>query len=184
MNPIGIVFSSVDGQTRKICEKLASIIRQEGIEVDLCSIDQFQKHLSDYEIFVIGSSIRYGKHHPLIENFVVNHTDQLNKINTAFFSVNLVARKNDKNSPDTNPYMQKFIKSIHWSPNLLEVFAGRLDYSIYSFTDKLMIKLIMLFTNGPTSTEHPIEYTDWQRVEKFAGEILQLGKRTNPDSTE
>lgn len=28
-----------------------------------------------------------------------------------------------------------------------------------------MIKLIMKLTNGPTRSENPIEFTDWERVE-------------------
>ena len=34
----------------------------------------------------------------------------LEKKSSAFFSVNVVARKPEKNTPETNPYMQKFLK--------------------------------------------------------------------------
>ena len=37
-------------------------------------------------------------------------TTGLEKKQTAFFTVNVVARKKEKNKPDTNPYMKKFLE--------------------------------------------------------------------------
>ncbi len=34
-----------------------------------------------------------------------------------------------------------------------------------------MIKLIMKMTKGPTKTDQPIEYTNWNRVAEFAKTI-------------
>ena len=42
--------------------------------------------------------------------------------NENFFSVNVVARKTEKNRPNTNPYVQKFIKT-GWSPEV-DVLLG------------------------------------------------------------
>jgi menaquinone-dependent protoporphyrinogen oxidase len=47
------------------------------------------------------------------------------------------------------------------------VFAGRLDYARYGVLDRLVIRLIMRMTGGPTRTDTVVEYTDWQRVEAF-----------------
>ena len=86
----------------------------------------------------------------------------------AFFSVNVVARKPEKNSPDTNPYVIKFLAKINWKPKNIEVFAGRIDYPKYKFIDKYAIKFIMWITKGPTDTSQSYEFTDWNRVEAFA----------------
>ena len=37
----------------------------------------------------------------------------------------MVARKPEKNTPETNPYMKKFLKISNWKPNKLGVFAGK-----------------------------------------------------------
>ena len=174
MRKIGIIYSTVDGQTKKICEKLKSVIDEQKLKVDLVSIKNFNKNITDYDTMIIGASVRYGKHDSSIKKFMIDHKSDLKKINTLFFSVNLVARKDDKNSPDTNPYLKKFIKAIGWTPDVLDVFAGRLDYSMYSFLDKVMIKLIMKLTNGPTSTESAIEYTNWDRVKILGEKIVTL----------
>jgi len=171
MRQIGIIYSTVDGQTKKICEKLKSIIDEQRLKVDLVSIADFNRNITDYDTMIIGASVRYGKHNSSIKKFMIDNKGDLKKINTTFFSVNLVARKDDKNTSDTNPYLIKFLKSIDWTPDRLEVFAGILDYSKYSFLDRVMIKLIMKLTNGPTSTKSAIEYTNWDRV-KILGEKI------------
>ncbi len=170
---IGIIYSSIDGQTLKICTELNALFKEKQIQTELFSIDSFDADLSEFHTLVIGASIRYGNHNKKVSKFILNNKEYLNKIRTAFFSVNLVARNEDKNSADTNPYLIKFLKKIEWNPDFVGVFAGKLDYKSYSFIDRLLIKLIMKLTNGPTKSEKPIEFTDWKRVEAFGLRICE-----------
>lgn len=175
---IGIIYFSVDGQTKKICEKLNANFKKENIETKLCSIDNFNTNILEFHTLIIGASIRYGKHNEHVSEFISKYKNDLNKIKTAFFSVNLVARKKDKNLPSTNPYLIKFIKRVNWQPDFLDVFAGKLDYKSYSFFDKIMIKLIMKLTHGPTHTNQAIEFTDWKKVTNFGLKISEQYKKT------
>ena len=168
---IGIIYSSVDGHTKKICEHLVELLTVDQLKPELYSIESFNGNLLNFDTLIIGASIRYGKHNPLIYKFIIDEKDKLKDIRTAFFSVNLVARKDTKNTPDTNPYLIKFIKEIDWKPNILDVFAGKLDYKAYSLLDRIMIKLIMRMTHGPTKSDGPIEFTDWKRVKDFSEKI-------------
>jgi menaquinone-dependent protoporphyrinogen oxidase len=54
------------------------------------------------------------------------------------------------------------------------VFAGKLDYPRYGLVDRMVIRLIMLITHGPTDTSTVVEFTDWQRVEAFARRIAAM----------
>jgi menaquinone-dependent protoporphyrinogen oxidase len=123
---------------------------------------------------VIGASIRYGKHQPLVNEFIKKNQVVLESHPNAFFSVNVVARKPEKNQPETNPYLQKFLRKIDWNPQLLDVFAGRIDYPSLGFVDKHMIRFIMWMTKGPTDPSLTIEFTDWDRVAEFAQKIAEL----------
>ncbi len=163
---IGIVYSTIDGQTLKICKKLVEIL-QKNNQVDLISIDDFNENITKYDKLVIGASIRYGVHNPKVIEFIKTNKEILDTIKTAFFSVNLVARKPEKSSPETNPYVVKFFKTIDWKPTIVEVFAGKLNYKKYSFFDRKMIQLIMWMTKGPTNTDTEIEYTNWEKVDEF-----------------
>ena len=78
----------------------------------------------------------------------------LNAMPSAYFSVNIVARKPGKDSPATNPYVRKFLRSVVWRPRLVEVFAGKLDYPRYGVCDRLIIRFIMLLTRRPHGARH------------------------------
>lgn len=171
---IGIVYSTVDGQTLKICNKLREVLQQNNQEVDLISIDDFNEDITKYDKLVLGASIRYGVHNNKVIEFIKTNKTALGSIKTAFFSVNLVARKPEKNTPETNPYVVKFFKTIDWKPTLVKVFAGKLDYKKYSFFDRKMIQLIMWMTKGPTNTDAKIEYTNWEKVNEFGQELIKL----------
>tara|TARA_R110001583_G_scaffold2745_3_gene19363 strand:- start:619 stop:1140 length:522 start_codon:yes stop_codon:yes gene_type:complete len=168
---IGILYSTVDGQTLKICNELVKELQKNNVDVTLFSIDNFNEDLLNFNKFIIGSSIRYGVHNEKIIEFIKTNKIKLDSIKTAFFSVNLVARKPEKNKPDTNPYVIKFFKTIDWKPTIVEVFAGMLDYKKYKTFDRIMIQFIMWMTKGPTDSNTKIEYTNWEKVKLFANEI-------------
>ena len=170
MKKILLTYSTVDGHTKTICEKILSY--SETSQVDILPIDS-SINIKDYDTVVIGASIRYGKYREEIFEFIKENEELLNLKDNAFFSVNVVARKENKNKPETNPYLIKFLNKISWQPKILDVFAGKIDYPKYKFLDKYAIKFIMWITKGPTDTSKVYEFTDWSRVRSFA-EKLEL----------
>tara|TARA_X000001036_G_scaffold411143_1_gene423588 strand:+ start:733 stop:1251 length:519 start_codon:yes stop_codon:yes gene_type:complete len=167
-----IIYSTIDGQTKNICTKLREYSGKKN-SIDLFSINETEKiDLLSYKKIVLGASIRYGKHNQKVFDFVRKYKDILDKKETAFFTVNVVARKKEKNTPETNPYMKKFLDLSGWKPDKLGVFAGKIDYPKYGFFDKQMIRLIMFITKGPTDTSQTYEFTDWEKVREFSKELL------------
>ena len=166
-----IIYSSTDGQTKIICEKIKNFSRNSE-SIKLISLEEASDfNLQSYEDIIIGASIRYGKHNKNLYKFISSNKETLEKKRSAFFSVNVVARKPEKNTPETNPYMKKFLKISNWKPDKLGVFAGKVNYPNYGFFDKYIIRLIMLITKGPTDTSRSFEFTDWSKVEDFAREL-------------
>ncbi|SET51321.1 menaquinone-dependent protoporphyrinogen IX dehydrogenase [Thorsellia anophelis] len=172
-----IIYSTTDGHTKKIAETMgAYAIGQLNLDVvQVIDIKEAGKvKISDYTHVVIGASIRYGKFNKLVYDFIDVNSDFLNEVKSAFFSVNLTARKFDKNTPETNVYTKKFLNQISWRPSLIKVFAGALLYPRYGLFDKFMIKLIMKITKGETDTTKEIDYTDWKSVDEFIKKISSL----------
>lgn len=164
-----IAYSTTDGHTLKICERIKYVIEQQSHEVDVRLIgDDSSIDVEPFDKIVVGASIRYGKHQPMVHEFIKEHQAKLESTRSAFFSVNVVARKPEKNQPATNPYMQKFLKQISWQPQLMAVFAGKINYPIYKFWDRQAIRFIMWMTKGPTDLQAVVEFTDWNKVEDFA----------------
>ncbi len=169
-----LIYATVDGHTLKICEKLEEVLSANGQPVEIINIEDFDGDLSPYDRVVLGASIRYGVHDKKIIDLINTRQKELEAKKTAFFSVNLVARKPEKSSPETNPYVVKFFKKISWRPDMAECFAGMLDYPRYSFFDRTMIRLIMWMTKGPTDPDTVKEYTDWNKVEAFGERLVSL----------
>ena len=175
MAKILILYSTTDGHTREICKRLKKVIENTGNQVTLIDVGNAGPVvLASFDKIVIGASIRYGKHSPAIYDFVKVNAHSLDSKPNAFFSVNVVARKAEKNTPETNPYLKKFLKQIAWKPKMLAVFAGKIDYQKYSFWDRSMIRFIMWITRGPTDPKTNIEFTDWNQVEEFGRVISDM----------
>lgn len=175
MARILIFYSTTDGHTIEICRRLERTVEARGHSARLLDIkDAPELAAGEFDKVVIGASIRYGKHQPLVKDFIEKNQLILESHPNAFFSVNVVARKPEKNRPETNPYLQKFLKQIDWQPQLLGVFAGRIDYPSLGFMDKHMIRLIMWITKGPTDPTLTVEFTDWNKVEEFGVKLAEL----------
>tara|TARA_Y100001970_G_scaffold168574_1_gene206134 strand:- start:3703 stop:4230 length:528 start_codon:yes stop_codon:yes gene_type:complete len=166
-----VIYSSTDGHTKKICERIKNILN-DGNLVEILSLEDAKKiNLYKFEKIIIGASIRYGKHSKELYNFIKSNKNILDQKKCAFFSVNVVARKPEKNTPETNPYINKFLKTSKWKPNKIRVFAGKVDYPNYNLIDKYIIKFIMFITKGPTDTSQSYEFTDWSKVDNFSEEL-------------
>ena len=166
-----IIYSTTDGQTLEICQKIFSSLNvsESSKLIHISKVEELD--LNQFDKIIIGASIRYGKHKPELYEFIKKNVACLETKENAFFSVNVVARKPEKNTPETNPYMQKFLELSPWSPKKLAVFAGKIDYPKYKFIDKHMIRLIMWITKGPTNTKNTYEFTDWNTVDEFSKQL-------------
>ena len=166
-----IIYSSTDGHTKTICKQIINFLDDKDL-VKLVSLDEATKlNLIEFNKIIIGASIRYGKHSKEFYKFVELNKKILEEKKGIFFSVNVVARKPKKNTPETNPYVKKFLKTSKWKPEKIGVFAGKVDYPNYNLFDKYIIKFIMFITGGPTDTSQSYEFTDWSKVDDFAKKL-------------
>lgn len=169
-----ILYSTTDGQTRDIASYIANVL-QATDECDVIDL-QHAEHLDlqRYQKIVVGASVRYGHFNPRLEKFIKQNLDILNHMPSAFYAVNLTARKLEKRTAQTNPYVRKFLIKTPWKPALCGVFAGALRYPRYRWLDRVMIQLIMRLTGGETDTSKDVEYTDWGDVTHFADDIAKM----------
>ena len=171
MHDVLIIYSSTDGHTKKICNRISNLMNNKH-EIKIISLDDVKKYdLLSFSKIIIGASIRYGKHSKELYKFINLNQNILHQKKSAFFSVNVVARKSEKNSAETNPYIKNFLNISKWRPNKISVFAGKVDYPNYNFIDKYIIKFIMFITKGPTDTSQSYEFTDWSKVDDFSQEL-------------
>jgi menaquinone-dependent protoporphyrinogen oxidase len=175
MARILLAYSTVDGQTLKICERLRRSLEGAGHSVTLtCLADAGRPAVQGFDKVVVGASIRYGKHRQEVFDFIRANQQSLEARPSAFFTVNVVARKPGKDRPEGNPYVKSFRRMTTWRPALVGVFAGKIDYPKYGFVDRQVIRLIMWLTHGPTDPRACVEFTDWDSVDAFAQRIAVI----------
>nr|AEM25303.1 protoporphyrinogen oxidase [Strigomonas galati] len=181
-----LLFSTTDGHTKVIANAIAEAIRTKDSAAQ-CAIQDlkaFMTHnkqteagvtdLKHYDKVILGASIRYGYFSEDVHQFVKQYYPHLNSFPTAFYAVNMTARKPNKRTPETNPYARKFLIESPWIPTKAAVFAGALYYPRYSFFDRNMIRFIMKITGGDTDPTLEKVYTDWDSVKAFAGEVVAM----------
>lgn len=169
-----MLYYGLYGHTRRICEAIRQELERRGVQADVLSLVDGNVDPSGYDAIVIGAAIRNGKHNPAVLDFIRKHRQLLETRPSGFFSVNLVARKPAKNTPETNPYVKAFVARSPWKPRLLGVFGGNLDYPRYSAMDRNIIRFIMWLTGGPTDPQTRIEYTNWDAVRDFAARVAAM----------
>jgi menaquinone-dependent protoporphyrinogen oxidase len=169
-----LLYSTVYGLSKSICERIQTSLRNRGQAAEVAPLAGGNVDPTAFDAIVIGASIKHGKHHPSVLEFIRTHQKLLEAKPSALFSVNLVARKPGRNTPQTNPYLKRLLAKSPWTPRLAGVFAGELDYSRYGPLDKHMMRFVMWINRGPTDFNARVQFTNWDEVERFAGQVAAL----------
>ena len=180
MTDVALFYASHDGQTRRIADYLAVRMEVEGADVfslDLGKAGFDRYNVPDPEVVVLIAPVRYGSHLKPVDRFVRENRAFLMQKRLILVSVNLTARKPGKDSPENNPYLLKWVKGHRLNPERVAVFAGRLDYGLYSWWEKQVIRLIMKMTGGPTNLNVCVDYTQWEKVKELASLIVGVRER-------
>ena len=65
-----IIYSTTDGHTKTICDRIKSYFKNED-DVKIISLEDSSKYdLSNFDKIIIGASIRYGRHKKKVLDFV------------------------------------------------------------------------------------------------------------------
>ena len=175
MAKVLFLYSTTDGHTIEICNRMKVVIEAAGDDVEIRNLAETPSLDGlAFDKIVIGASIRYGKHQKVVNEFIARNRAALEGATNALFSVNVVARKPEKNTSETNPYLQKFLRKIDWQPQHLGVFAGKIDYPSLGPIDRTMIRFILWMGKGPTDPTQVVEFTDWEKVDEFGRFIASL----------
>ena len=174
MSRILLLYSSFYGHTRKIAEFIQADAATRSDVVEVRPLAQGAADAAAFDAIVVGSSIRHGKHHAEVMDFVRSQQTVLESRPSAFFSVSLIARKPTRQTPETNQYVREFLARSPWKPRLIGIFGGVLDYQRYRVFDRYAIRLIMTLTRGPTDLHTNVEFTDWDKVREFSRALSTL----------
>ncbi len=170
MARILVLYATIDGQTRRIAERMSAVLEKAGHVVAVRPADDASawQELDRHDAVILGASIRYGHFSRELERVVRRRVAALGSRPNAFFSVCLTAGGPGARPEAARRYVDEFRKRTGWDPAETAIFPGALLYTKYSAFNRFMIRLIMTITGGDTDTSRDYEYTDWEAVQRFA----------------
>ncbi len=179
MAKIYIPYGTTEGQTAKIAEFIADVIRHHDHEAEPADIRRAWDRVSGYDGVIVGASIHMGKHDKHVVEFVQKGRDVLERLPSAFFSVSLAAHGD---AEEAEGYVRQFEQVTGWHPARIALFGGALPYTEYGFLKRNLMKRIAGGKPGGlgTDTSRDYVYTEWDGVQRFTEDFLaDLSRNAN-----
>ena len=173
MAKIYIPYSTGEGQTAKIAEYIADVMRAHGHEAQTSDIGRSEGSVpGEYDGVLLGASIHMGKHDKHAVEFVRDNRTVLERLPSAFFSVSLAAHGD---MDEARSYVEDFEQQTGWRPARVALFGGALLYTQYGFVKRHMMKRIAGNKPGNLGTDvsRDYVYTEWDGVQRFAEDFLE-----------
>jgi menaquinone-dependent protoporphyrinogen oxidase len=175
MDKVLILFSSFDGQTAQIAERVGAHLARSGHAVSVVPLGDHDMAalVARHDAVIVAGAVHYGHHARALEEAVRAHRAALEARPNAFFSVSMAAARPGKGAAEAQAYVADFVERTGWQPRATATFAGALRYSRYNLFVRFMMRLISGTAGGDTDTSRDHEYTDWAAVERFARELVR-----------
>jgi menaquinone-dependent protoporphyrinogen oxidase len=169
-----VTYHTVEGQTARIAERIASVLRTTGSQVDLAAVDEAPAP-DGYDAVVAGGSIHAVHHSRGLVHYLKQHASTLNEMPTALFQVSLTSTNPDEEHTATAQGMvHELLEKTGFEPDIVGLFAGALVYTQYGWFKRRVMRAIVKREGGDTDMSHDYEYTDWSAVEQFARDVDAL----------
>jgi menaquinone-dependent protoporphyrinogen oxidase len=168
-----VLYSTIEGQTRKIAEAVSSHLETLGHIVMLTDANQIgfvDPGTSDGAI--LCAPVHIGRYPSPFVHYVHDWSTVLNDMPSAFISVSLsIASADEEEMSEARNYPVKLSNETGWQPRSVLNCAGALKYTEYDFFKRWMLKRIAASEGGPTDAKHDYEFTNWIEVKRFVDDF-------------
>jgi menaquinone-dependent protoporphyrinogen oxidase len=171
MSKVLIVYATREGQTKKVAYKIQEHIESMKHDITLFNAkDKNKPKLEDYDLLLFGGSMHAGGIEKELVSFInENKTVITNKPNSFFLVLLSAATKDPKLKEEwLLEAKNKLQEQIQVNFSHLEMIAGALMYSRYSWPMKWIMQRIAKKAGEGTDTSKDYEYTDWEQVQRYA----------------
>jgi menaquinone-dependent protoporphyrinogen oxidase len=169
-----IAYATIEGQTRKIAEKIADQICELGHVAELVEINREFHNIdvADFKAVVVAASVHQRAHQDAIEDFVVACRVALSAKPTMFLSVSLSAAF-DEGRREAQGYVAEFIEETGWTPSVSLPVAGALRNEEYDYFQQQILEHIVLKNGKVDHPERDHEFTDWKALADAVAAFLK-----------
>jgi menaquinone-dependent protoporphyrinogen oxidase len=165
-----ILFGTTEGQTRKIAEALAAVLRRVRLGVDVVDAAAAANvRPTAYRAVIVAASVHAGRYQRQVRRWVRANATTLAMRPTAFVSVCLaVLNRTAAVDEHLDAILRAFFTATGWTPDESKIVAGALPYTQYSWWKRWLMVRIVRRNQGDADTSRDYEYTDWADLEAFA----------------
>jgi menaquinone-dependent protoporphyrinogen oxidase len=169
-----VVQHSSQGHTAEVAERAAAVLRAGGATVDLVEAGTAPSP-AGYDGVVLGDPVHLGRHSRDMRRYATTHRATLTAMPTAMFQLSLAsAGHGPEDEAEARSYLDAFCRDTGLDPDLVGLFAGALVYTRYGWVKRRLMRRIATKQGLDTDTTHDHDYTDWDAVDAFAGDVLAL----------
>ncbi len=172
-----IVYAGRYGQTAKIAHRIARVLETRGAATTVVRAGELpaSPDLERFDVVIVGSSVRFGRHAREVRDFVCRHRERLDEVESAFFSVSGAAIGGTPEAErEAQRYVDDFVEETGWRPGRIARFGGAVPYTRYDPITRFVLKRIQRKAGRSTDTSRDHEYTDWGAVERFAARLVPI----------
>lgn len=170
-----IAYTTVEGQTRKIAETIASTIENGGDRVLIMNISDMYEHtLEQPDGVILCAPIHASRYPSALADFVRREAEWLNAVPSAFVSVSLsIVSQNEDERTEAQGIAERLLAESGWSPTLVHHAAGALRYIEYDFFKRWMARRLADSRGAPVDSSRDYEFTDWASLASFVDDFVR-----------
>jgi menaquinone-dependent protoporphyrinogen oxidase len=170
-----VLYSSTEGQTKKVAERVASHMQSAGHRAMLYNMGSDEKgpSIPAFDAVICAASVHQGYHQESAISFVAAQRDQLRSKPSAFISVSLSAAL-EGGQAEAQGYVDRFFETTGWKPSMALLLAGAVRLSDYDYFERQVMKYIVMQKGVAHDLDVDYECTDWSALESFVGSFLRL----------
>lgn len=169
-----VIYGTTEGQTRKVAEHAAALIRERGHVAELYdSADPITEvDFDSFQAIVVAASVHQEQHQSAIKGLVAAHLALLNDRPSAFISVSLSAVL-EETRPEAQKYVDQFLSLTGWRPCMTLLLGGALRFDEYDYFQEQIVKFIVMKRGVDQAPGRDREFTDWTALDDFLDTFLK-----------
>jgi menaquinone-dependent protoporphyrinogen oxidase len=170
-----VIYSTVEGQTRKIARNISATVQSLKHAVTVYDADDLgDLDLATADAIIVAAPVHMGKYPDAIGRWLKANPDALRAIPGAFISVSLAsASAFPEEHREISDITRRFLAETGWKPKDIHHAAGALRYTSYDFIKRLLMRHLARQEGGPLDTTRDHEFTDWKALSDFVGAFLR-----------
>jgi menaquinone-dependent protoporphyrinogen oxidase len=164
-----VMYESIEGQTKKIAETIASWLEDADFKVMLTSAGQVgYSDPGQFDGAILCAPIHMANYPDAFVDYITDWKEALEQIPTALVTVSLgIASKFPDEREEAAIFPSQLQNDTGWKAGMEHNAAGALKFLEYDFFKRWMMRRISEKEGGPVDTSKDHELTDWVALKKF-----------------